>query len=79
MLKLKDLQDFKQFLASGGWADAFAHAEEDLRLEMIEKIEELLETADVADKVVGEVLFSKDGMAPAGAGAVGLGRPDGED
>jgi hypothetical protein len=79
MLKLKDLQDFKQFLASGGWADAFAHAEEELRLEMIEKVEELLETADVADKVVGEVLFSKDGMAAAGPGASGLDRQAGED
>lgn len=79
MLKLRDLKEFKEFLASGGWADAFAHAEEDLRLEMIEKVEELLETADVADKVVGEVLFSKNGMAPAGSGAVDLGRPGGED
>ncbi|MFZ5585070.1 MAG: hypothetical protein ACOZHQ_03980 [Thermodesulfobacteriota bacterium] len=79
MLKLKDLHDFKQFLASGGWADAFAHAEEELRLEMIEKVEELLETADVADKVVGEVLFSKDGMAAAGSGASGLDRQAGED
>lgn len=76
MLKLKDLQEFKEFLASGAWADAFANAEEELRLEMIEKVEELLETADVADKVVGEVLFSKDGMAAAGTGASDL--PGGE-
>lgn len=62
MLKTKDLADFMEFLESGGWADAFAHAEEPLRLEMIEKIEMLLDTADAADKVVGEVLFNKDGL-----------------
>jgi hypothetical protein len=66
MLKHKDLQEFKQFLDTGGWADAFQHAEHELRLEMLEKIEELLEAADVADRVVGQVLFSQDGMAPAG-------------
>ena len=68
MLKTKDLQEFKEFLESGGWADAFAHAEESLRLEMIEKIETLLEAADVADKVVGEVLFAKDGLPGGGQG-----------
>ena len=36
---------------------------EELRLEMIEKVEMLLDAADAADKVVGEVLFAKDGMA----------------
>ncbi len=69
MLKLKDLQEFKEFLASGAWADAFANAEEELRLEMLEKVQELLDAADEADRVVGEVLFSKDGMTPAGGGA----------
>ncbi len=68
MLKLKDLQDFKQFLEDGRWADAFQHAGEDLRLEMLGLIEELLDAADVADKVVGQVLFSKDGLAGGGAG-----------
>ncbi len=68
MLKLKDLQEFKEFLASGAWADAFANAEEDLRLEMLEKVQELLDAADEADRVVGEVLFTQEGMAPAGAG-----------
>ena len=66
MLKLKDLQEFKEFLDSGAWADAFGHAEHELRLEMLEKIEELLAAADVADKVVGQVLFSQEGMAPVG-------------
>lgn len=78
MLKLKDLQEFKEFLASGAWADAFTNAEEGLRLEMLEKIQELLDAADEADRVVGEVLFTKDGMAPASAGASELdekGRP----
>ena len=33
---------------------------------MIEKVDVLMDAADSADKVVGEVLFSKDGMsAPA--------------
>ena len=73
MLKLKDLQAFKEFLESGGWADAFHYAEEDLRLEMLGLVEELLEVADAADKVVGQVLFSKDGMAPAGASSSPLG------
>ena len=68
MLKLKDLQEFKEFLASGAWADAFANAEEELRLEMLEKVQELLDAADEADRVVGEVLFAQDGMAPVGAG-----------
>jgi hypothetical protein len=31
-----------------------------------------LDAADAADKVVGEVLFSKDGMPPAEAGQSGL-------
>lgn len=66
MLKLKDLQEFKRFLESGDWADAFKYAEEDLRLEMLGLIEELLDTADAADKLVGEVLFNKDGFAAAG-------------
>lgn len=68
MLKLKDLQDFKEWLAGGGWADAFQYAEEDLRLEMLGLIEELLETADQADKVVGQVLFGKEGIAQPGGG-----------
>ncbi|MCB2191637.1 MAG: hypothetical protein KQI62_08730 [Deltaproteobacteria bacterium] len=63
MLKTNDLAWFKEFLESGGWADAFNNASEELRLEMIEKIEMLLDTADAADKVVGEVLFAKEGMA----------------
>ncbi|MGD9125165.1 MAG: hypothetical protein PVG60_08730 [Desulfarculaceae bacterium] len=66
MLTLKDLKDFREFLESGGWADAFSHAQEELRLEMIEKVEELLDTADVADRVVGEVLFNKEGVQAAG-------------
>jgi hypothetical protein len=66
MLKLSDLQEFKQFLDSGGWAEAFAHAEHELRLEMLEKIEELLEAAEVADRVVGHILFSQEGMTPVG-------------
>jgi len=67
MLKTSDLAQFKQFVESGGWADAFNNAGEDLRLEMIEKVELLLDAADAADKVVGEVLFSKDGMAAPAA------------
>jgi hypothetical protein len=66
MLKLKDLQEFRRFLESGDWSDAFKYAEEDLRLEMLGLIEELLDTADAADKLVGEVLFSKDGIAASG-------------
>jgi len=68
VLKTKDLVEFREFMANGGWADAFANAEESLRLEMIEKVEELLEAADVADKVVGEVLFAKDGLPGGGDG-----------
>ena len=67
MLTTKDLLEFTEFLESGGWADAFNNAGEELRLEMIEKAEALLDAADAADKVVGEVLFSKDGMAAAAA------------
>lgn len=76
MLKLKDLQEFRQFLQSGGWADAFAYAQEDLRLEMLGLVEELLDTADAADKVVGEVLFNKDGVAAAPESAAPLKRED---
>ena len=65
MLKLKDLQEFRQFVQSGGWADAFSYAQEDLRLEMLGLVEELLDAADAADKVVGEVLFNKDGITAA--------------
>lgn len=64
MLTTKDLERFKEFMESGGWTDAFQNASEELRLEMIEKVEMLLDAADAADKVVGEVLFSQDGMAP---------------
>jgi hypothetical protein len=70
MLKTKDLENFKEYLESGGWADAFGHAEESLRMEMIEKVEMLLDAADAADKVVGEVLFNKDGL-PGGGGKEG--------
>jgi hypothetical protein len=70
MLKTKDLENFMEYLESGAWADAFAHAEESLRLEMIEKVEMLLDAADAADKVVGEVLFNKDGL-PGGGGKEG--------
>ena len=62
MLKLKDLEDFHEFLKSGAWQDAFQYASEELRLEMIGLIETLLETADEADKVVGEVLFNQEGL-----------------
>lgn len=65
MLKTKDLTEFKEFVESGGWADAFANAGEELRGEMLEKVEELLDASDAADKVVGEVLFGKDGMPAA--------------
>jgi len=63
MLTLKDLKEFHEFLTSGGWADAFSHAGEDLRGEMIEKVEALLETADAADEVVGRVLFGPKNLA----------------
>lgn len=69
MLKLDDLRQFKQFLDSGAWADAFGHAEHELRLEMLEKVEELLEAADVADRVVGQILFGQEGLPPAGESA----------
>lgn len=72
MLKLRDLRWYKEFLDSGGWADAFQHAGEELRLEMIELIEELLDTADVADRVVGQVLFAKDGLPEAAGEASSL-------
>jgi len=62
MLKTKDLREFRRFLESGEWKEAFHYASEDLRLEMLEKVEELLEAADVADRVVGEVLFGKEGF-----------------
>lgn len=62
MLKLRDLEEFHEYLKSGGWQDAFQYASEELRLEMIGLIETLLETADEADKVVGQVLFSQEGM-----------------
>jgi len=71
MLKLKNLQGFRQIFESDGWADAFRYAEEDLQLEMLGLIEELLDSADVADKLVGEMLFNEDGIA-AGQGAVPL-------
>ena len=69
MLTLKDINAFREFLESGGWADAFAHAGEELRGEMIEKVEALLETADAADKVVGQVLFGPK-STPAGNGPI---------
>jgi len=67
MLKLRDLQWFREWLESGGWADAFHHAGAELRGEMIEVVEALLDAADQADKVVGEVLFAKDGFAATAA------------
>lgn len=70
MLTTKDLKEFQEFLESGAWADAFAHASEELRLEMIEKAEALLDAADVADRVVGQVLFAKEGL-PGGGGSKG--------
>lgn len=70
MLSTTQIKEFRLFLESGKWADAFEHAGEELRLEMIEKIEELLDAADVADRVVGEIMFSKDGM-PSGGGNEG--------
>lgn len=66
MLKLSDLQNYREFLESGGWADAFQYAEKDLRLEMIALVEELLETADAADRLVGQVLFDPEGFGPQG-------------
>lgn len=69
MLKLRDLQNYKEWLATGGWADAFQYASEELRGEMIEVIEMLLDTADEADRIVGEVLFAKDGIVAAGEGS----------
>lgn len=66
MLKLRDLEQFHEYLESGGWADAFSYATEDLRMEMISLMEQLLDTADLADKIVGEVLFNKDGLGGGG-------------
>jgi len=66
MLKLRDLKWFKEFLESGGWADAFQYASPELRMEMIELVEALLETADVADRVVADVLFSPEGIPGLG-------------
>ena len=73
MLTLKDINAFREFLETGGWADAFAHATEELRGEMIEKVEALLDAADAADKVVGEVLFGSKGSI-AGESFSKLGR-----
>jgi hypothetical protein len=50
MLKLKDLQEFKHFMESSDWADAFKYAEKDLRLKMLELIEKLLDTASPTRK-----------------------------
>lgn len=63
MLTTKDLLVFKDFLESGAWADAFAHAGPELRAEMIAKAEALLDAADMADRVVGQVMFSSAGRA----------------
>ena len=65
---MRDLEKFQEYVESGGWADAFNYAGEDLRLEMLGLMEQLLDTADAADKAVGEVLFSKDGMGAAADG-----------
>ena len=73
MLTLKDINAFREFLETGGWADAFDHAGEELRGEMIEKVEALLEAADAADKVVGQVLFGPKGPAAAGESFSSLG------
>jgi hypothetical protein len=70
MLKTKDLREFRRFLESGEWKEAFHYAGEELRLEMLEKVEELLETAEVADRVVGEVLFGREGCGGAEGGQV---------
>lgn len=72
MLTTKDLENFQEFLESGAWADAFSHADEELRLEMIAKAEALLDCADVADRILGEVLFSKDGMPQPGQSSSSL-------
>lgn len=68
MLRLRDLEKFQEYIESGKWADAFGYAGKDLRLEMLGVMEQLLDTADAADKAVGEVLFSKDGMGAASDG-----------
>jgi hypothetical protein len=65
VIKLKDLEQFHEFLSSGAWQDAFQYASEELRLEMITLIETLLDTADEADRVVGQVLFNQEGMPAA--------------
>ena len=66
MLKLRDLEQFHEYLESGGWADAFNYAGEDLRLEMLGLMEQLLDTADLADKIVGEVMFNQQGLGGGG-------------
>jgi len=39
---------------------------EDLRMEMLGLVEQLLDTADLADKIVGEALFNKEGLGDGG-------------
>lgn len=69
MLKLKDIQEFKEYLSSGRWAEDFDFRTQDGQDEMLDLIENLFELCEVADEILTKKLYQRmsgKGIEPSG-------------
>ncbi|MBD5641509.1 MAG: hypothetical protein HDQ91_03715 [Desulfovibrio sp.] len=64
MLTLKDLEEFEMRLKSGALEEEFKCAPEERRVELLELLEKLMDTAELADEVATRLIFR--GSIPTG-------------
>ncbi len=59
MLRLKDIEEFKEYLSSGRWAEDFDFRTQDGQDEMLDLVEALFDLCDTADKVLTKKLYQR--------------------
>ncbi len=59
MLRLKDIEEFKEYLSSGRWAEDFDFRTQDGQDEMLDLIESLFDLCDTADQVLTKKLYQR--------------------
>ena len=57
MLRIKDVQEFKEYLKSGQWEEHFDYRTPDGQGEMLDLIEELFELCEIADEILTKKLY----------------------
>ncbi len=59
MLRLKDIEEFKEYLSSGRWAEDFDFRTQDGQDEMLDLVEALFDLCEVADEVLTKKLYQR--------------------